>query len=80
MGNKNLGFEEAVARLEEIVKSLESGDAKLEAALALFEEGVGLTAHCNKLLDGAEQKVMMFVKDDKGEVVKTPMPQQGEPR
>ncbi|HWP80396.1 MAG TPA: exodeoxyribonuclease VII small subunit [Candidatus Acidoferrum sp.] len=79
MENKNLGFEESVARLEEIVKLLESGDAKLEQALALFEEGVSLTARCNKLLDGAEQKVMMFVKDAGGDIVKTPMPQQGEP-
>ena len=78
MENKTMGFEEAVARLEEIVKLLESGDAKLEQALALFEEGVSLTAKCNKLLDGAEQKVMMFVKDAEGEGVKVPMPRQGE--
>jgi len=78
MENNTMGFEEAVARLEEIVKLLESGDVRLEQALVLFEEGVSLTARCNKLLDGAEQKVMMFVKDTGGEVVKVPMPQQGE--
>ncbi|MDD2282601.1 MAG: exodeoxyribonuclease VII small subunit, partial [Eubacteriales bacterium] len=35
-------FEAALARLEEIVDSLEAGDADLEKALKLFEEGISL--------------------------------------
>ncbi len=79
MDNKtvDMSFEVAIARLEEIVKLLESGDAKLEESLSLFEEGVTLTSHCNKLLDEAEQKVTMFVNEG-GEVKEVPMPKRGE--
>ena len=39
-------LEQAMARLEEIVKQLEQGDAPLEDALALFEEGTRLMKKC----------------------------------
>ena len=39
---KKLNFEESTARLEEIVSLLERGDAPLEQAMALFEEGAGI--------------------------------------
>ena len=42
MAEKKVTFEQAMARLEEIVKQLEQGDAPLEDALALFEEGTRL--------------------------------------
>ena len=54
-------FESAIARLEIIVKSLESGDAPLDKALELFEEAVGLVKFCNEKLDSAEQKVKLIV-------------------
>ena len=76
--NKTVTFEDAIIRLEEIVKLLETGDAKLEQSLALFEEGVKLTGYCNELLDGAEQKVMMLVKNDEGGMDEIPMPKSGE--
>ena len=38
MAEKKVTFEQAMARLEEIVKQLEQGDAPLEDALALFRE------------------------------------------
>ncbi len=57
-----LSFEDAVARLEEIVRALESADAALSDSLTLFEEGVSLTKHCNSLLDKAEQTVVKVGK------------------
>ena len=36
-------FENAIARLSEIVKTLERGDLPLEESLRLFEEGVRLS-------------------------------------
>lgn len=60
-------FEESIARLEEVVKLLERGDAPLDSALALFEEGTALIKTCSKMLDEAEQKVTLLVK---GEVPK----------
>ena len=59
-------FEEAMARLEEIVQGLESGDLSLEDSLAIFEEGMKLIKFCSKKLEEAEQKVTMLVKDSEG--------------
>ena len=57
-------FEESITRLEEVVRILERGDAGLDNALALFEEGTGLVKDCSKMLDEAEQKVTLLVKGD----------------
>ena len=50
-------FEDAMARLQEIVARLEGGDEPLESAMKLFEEGSKLSALCYKRLDEAEQKL-----------------------
>ena len=42
MAEEKLTFEQAMGRLEEIVKRLERGDAPLEESLSLFEEGTRL--------------------------------------
>ncbi|MDR2600587.1 MAG: exodeoxyribonuclease VII small subunit [Oscillospiraceae bacterium] len=57
---KEISFEEAAARVEEIVKMLERGDAPLDKSLELFEEGAKLIKTCSKMLDEAEQKVMQL--------------------
>ena len=57
MAEKKLSFEQAMARLEEIVALLERGEVPLEQSLALFEEGSKLLRQCTGLLDRAEQKV-----------------------
>ncbi len=53
-----LTFEEAIARLEESVRALESGNVPLDRSLELFEEGISLVKLCNSKLDAAEQKVV----------------------
>lgn len=55
-------FEEAFARLEAVVTRLESGDAGLEEALALFEEGVMLARFCRGRLDQAEARIRVLVE------------------
>ncbi len=55
-------FEEAMARLQEIVTKLESGDEPLESAMKLFEEGAKLSSQCYEALDKAEQKVTQLAK------------------
>ena len=57
VAEKKLTYEQALARLEEIVALLERGEAPLEESLALFEEGAKLTKRCTAMLDQAEQKV-----------------------
>ncbi|MDR0491128.1 MAG: exodeoxyribonuclease VII small subunit [Oscillospiraceae bacterium] len=64
---KVLTFEEAAARIDEIVRSLEKGDAPLEKSLALFEEGAKLIKNCGKMLDEAEQKLVRLQKGTDGE-------------
>ena len=54
---KQLSFEQAMDRLEQIVRELESGEGSLDQALALFEEGSKLAGACTAMLDKAEQKV-----------------------
>ena len=59
---QNISFEQALARLDEIVRSLEGGDLVLSDSLALYEEGTGLIKLCSKMLDQAEQKVVKLKK------------------
>lgn len=68
MAAKKLCFEESLARLEEIVRHLESGDRPLDESLALFEEGAGLVKSCTEMLDKAEQKVSILRKGPDGEL------------
>ena len=66
MDEKEMSFEQALDRLEEIVKLLEKGDAPLAEGLGLFEEGAGLVGMCKKQLDEAEQKVVQLRKGADG--------------
>lgn len=72
MAGKKLDFEQSMARLEEIVHHLESGDMPLNDTLALFEEGTALISRCGKMLDEAEQKVVKLKKGADGEPVELP--------
>jgi exodeoxyribonuclease VII small subunit len=65
-------FESALKELEGIVKQLETGEAKLEEALILFERGVKLTRYCSQKLEEAEKKVDMLVKDSHGQYKAVP--------
>ena len=69
MHEEKLSFEAAMARMEEIVKLLEKGDAPLDSAISLFEEGTALARQCNEMLDTAEQKVVRLMKGPDGEPV-----------
>lgn len=57
MSAKQPTFEEAMQRLEIIVRSLERGDAPLEESLKLFQEGTELVRFCNGLLERAQLQV-----------------------
>lgn len=69
---KKLNFEGSMARLEEIVSLLERGDAPLEQAMGLFEEGAKLLRECTKQLDEAEQKVTLLTAGNDGEMMEEP--------
>ncbi|GAA3651410.1 exodeoxyribonuclease VII small subunit [Asaccharospora irregularis] len=56
----NLTYEEAYRKLEEILYKLESKSTSLDESLGLYEEGIALYKHCNKLLENAELKINKF--------------------
>jgi len=55
-------FEEALGRLEELVKKMEAGDMTLEESLKAFEEGTRLARFCAKKLDEAERRVDLLLR------------------
>ncbi|MCD6255875.1 MAG: exodeoxyribonuclease VII small subunit [Deltaproteobacteria bacterium] len=65
-------FEDAISRIEEIIKKLETGEIPLEESLKLFEEGINLINFCQKKLNEVEQKVEILVKNEGGEVETRP--------
>jgi exodeoxyribonuclease VII small subunit len=66
---KSEGFEESIKKLDEIVKKMEKGDAPLQEMLKMFEEGIELTRHCQNILDNAEKKVSILLKNDAGDFI-----------
>jgi exodeoxyribonuclease VII small subunit len=66
-GDAKLSFEQALHRLEEIVNQLEAGEAPLESALKLYEEGVKLSRVCTQQLQDAERRVEVL-EDKDGEL------------
>ncbi len=65
-GSKDEGssFEEDLTRLEDIVRKLDAGDMPLEKALALYEEGLGLSKRCSVMLDQAQSRIEAIMEKD----------------
>jgi exodeoxyribonuclease VII small subunit len=59
-------FEEAMDKLEEIVRKMESGDLTLEESLKAFEEGIRLSRLCSQKIDEAERRVEVLLKTQDG--------------
>jgi len=70
-------FEDAMKRLEDLVRHLEEGELPLEDALAAFEEGMTLLKFCSRKLEEAEKKVSLLVQENGGKY--TPVPFDMEP-
>ncbi|MFA5858122.1 MAG: exodeoxyribonuclease VII small subunit [Elusimicrobiota bacterium] len=69
-GKKELKFEVAIARLEEIVAALESGNVELDKSLELFEEGIGLVKYCNEKINEVKGKIEILMKTGEGKFIK----------
>lgn len=59
---KEMEFENALKKLEDIVERLEKGELSLEEALKFYEEGVRLADVCSKRLNDAEKRVKVLLK------------------
>ncbi len=66
MKEKEMTFETALKRLEEIVTSLEKGDVSLEDAINLFEEGIHTAEICKAQLESAEKRIKELIKNSDG--------------
>ena len=60
---KNINFESALKRLEEIVGKMEDGGSELDKSLELNEEGIKLVKICSAKLDEAKKKVQILSKN-----------------
>jgi exodeoxyribonuclease VII small subunit len=61
-----LSFEEALRALEEIVRSLESGEVPLDKTMDLYERGEKLRLHCQARLDAAQMRIEKIVAGPDG--------------
>ena len=62
MAAKQLKFQEAMSRLDEIVALLNNNELELEEAMSLFEEGLKLSTQCEKQLKKFEVKMDQLVE------------------
>lgn len=62
-------FENAFARLEEILERMNSGTVSLDESLKLYEEADSLINMCNKRLTDAERKIEVLIKNRNGELI-----------
>jgi exodeoxyribonuclease VII small subunit len=60
-------LESSLKRLEEIVETLERGDASLDDAVILYEEGVQISKQCAEKLKAAELKIKKLSKEIDGQ-------------
>ena len=63
---EKLSFEQALARLEQIVAAIEQGDVPLEQSIDKYAEGVELVKQCRRILDRAEKKIQLLGTGEAG--------------
>ncbi len=61
---KKLSYEEAITKLEEIVRRLEDADIPLEESLSSFQDGVALSRYCREKLAEIEFRVEYLLKEE----------------
>jgi exodeoxyribonuclease VII small subunit len=57
-------FEDALEKLESIVRDMEAGDLPLDSALKSFEEGIRLIRFCSAKLDETERRVEQLLEKE----------------
>ena len=66
METQQLTFQQAMVRLDEIGRQLNSGNLELEKAMELFEEGLKLTQQCEVQLKAFENKMNTLIVETAG--------------
>ena len=60
---KEIKFEEAINKLEQIATELESGKLDLDGSVKKFEDGMKLSKQCSKMLEDAEKKITILIQN-----------------
>ncbi len=63
-----LSFEQALARLEQLVTAIEQGKVSLEESIDKYAEGVELVKQCRAILDRAEKKIQLLGRGEGGQL------------
>lgn len=63
MEKENMSFEDIMKQLEIIANELEKGDLNLDESVKKFEEGIKLSKKCNEILEKAEKKISILIRD-----------------
>lgn len=61
-------FEDSLEKLERIVEDLENGDITLDKAIKKYQDGMSISKQCLDLLNKAEKKVQICLKDKNGNI------------
>jgi exodeoxyribonuclease VII small subunit len=71
---ETMGFDRVLQRLRAVVSQLETGQLSLEDSLRVYEEGIALARRAHHVLDNAEKRVELLVRDSarNGEMTATP--------
>ena len=65
---EEMSFEEAIGRLEELVRKLEEGNLDLDKSLEIYEQAVELRERCRSILEDSERKVQKLMATANGSV------------
>lgn len=66
---EKMSYEQALARLEQIIRAMENDKIPLEESLTLYEEGVRIVRRLSAELDDAERKIRILQQNAQGEIV-----------
>jgi len=61
---EELNFEDTMKELELVIKELESGELNLDDSVKKFEKGMSLSKNANKMIEEAEKKIMILIKNE----------------
>lgn len=63
-----INFEENMKKLEKIAEELEKGNLDLNESVDKFEEGMKISKECSDILEKAEKKITMLIKNNNGDL------------
>ena len=64
MAKEEKSFEEAITKLESIVKELESGNCTLDESIEKYTEGMKLAKICGDKLNKKKEKINKILKEN----------------